>query len=96
MRAYKMVFKEKNGVLIQNTENKIEYIDNDGEKRVKTNPTFRDFEKINYLRKKYVSDPPQYDPCTQYLEEVFEKKDGFFEISYIVKEIEVAENEEAN
>ena len=96
MIAYKNVYKNENGVLIQNTENKIEYVDSNGKRRTKTNPTFSDFEKIGYLRKKYVSELPEYDPLTQYIEESFVEKDGFFEISYTIKEKEVINDEENN
>ena len=46
MLPYKNVYSLENGALIKNTENKIEYIDENGKKRVKTNPTYKDFRKI--------------------------------------------------
>lgn len=46
MLPYKNVYSLDNGRLIKNTENKIEYTDNQGKKRVKTNPTYEDFAKV--------------------------------------------------
>ncbi|MBE6664065.1 MAG: hypothetical protein E7602_06140 [Ruminococcaceae bacterium] len=46
MLPYENVYSLENGALIKNTENKIEYIDENGKKRVKTNPTYKDFRKI--------------------------------------------------
>ena len=43
MLPYKNVYSLENGALIKNTENKIEYIDENGKKRVKTNPSYKDF-----------------------------------------------------
>lgn len=43
MLPYENVYSLENGALIKNTENKIEYIDQNGKKRVKTNPSYKDF-----------------------------------------------------
>ena len=96
MLAYKNVYKNENGVLVRNAENKIEYVDTNGKRRVKTNPTYNDFEKVGLLRKKYVEKMPDYDVTKQCVKEVFCEKDGYFEISFKIENIEVTENEEAN
>lgn len=83
MQAYKMVYKMENGQLIQNKENKIEYVQN-GTKRTKTNPTLKDFAKVGMHPKKYNGDIPDYDFTTQELKEHIELKDNTWEISYIV------------
>lgn len=46
MLAYKNVYSLQNGELVKNKENIIEYYDENGEKRVKTNPTYKDFAKV--------------------------------------------------
>lgn len=46
MKAYKNVYKIENGALIENTENKLEYKDESGKHRIKTNPTFKDFAAV--------------------------------------------------
>jgi hypothetical protein len=46
MLPYKNVYSLENGRLVKNTENKIEYIDKNGKKRVKTNPSYDDFAKV--------------------------------------------------
>lgn len=43
MKAFENVYKLENGMLIENTENKLEYTDNAGKRRVKTNPSLADF-----------------------------------------------------
>ena len=43
MLPYENVYSLEDGVLVKNKENKIEYIDENGKKRVKTNPTYNDF-----------------------------------------------------
>ena len=43
MLPYKNVYSLQDGRLIKNTENKIEYLDENGKKRVKTNPSYKDF-----------------------------------------------------
>lgn len=43
MLPYKNVYSLQDGRLIKNTENKIEYLDENGNKRVKTNPSYKDF-----------------------------------------------------
>ena len=46
MLPYENVYSLENGALVKNTENKIEYIDQNGKKRVKTNPSYKDFAKV--------------------------------------------------
>ncbi len=46
MLPYKNVYSLQDGKLVKNKENKIEYTDENGKKRVKTNPTYEDFAKI--------------------------------------------------
>ncbi len=46
MLAYKNVYSLQDGRLVKNKENKIEYIDENGKKRVKTNPSYKDFAKV--------------------------------------------------
>ena len=43
MKAYENVYKIENGTLVKNTENKLEYKDENGNHRVKTNPSIDDF-----------------------------------------------------
>lgn len=54
--VYKNVFKLVNGVLVKNTVNKIEYVDDAGKKRVKTNPTYEDFKKVEMYPVRYVGE----------------------------------------
>ena len=83
MQVYKTVFKMENGRLIQNKQNKIEYVCPDGVKRTKTNPTLKDFADIGYYPVKIVGDIPKYDIATERLQEHIELKDGCWEKSYI-------------
>ncbi len=46
MLPYKNVYSLQDGKLVKNKENKIEYIDENGKKRVKTNPSYKDFAKV--------------------------------------------------
>ena len=46
MLPYKNVYSLQEGRLIKNTENKIEYLDQNGKKRIKTNPSYKDFAKV--------------------------------------------------
>lgn len=46
MLPYKNVYSLQEGRLIKNTENKIEYFDKNGNKRIKTNPTYKDFATV--------------------------------------------------
>ena len=46
MLPYENVYSLENGALIKNTENKIEYVLENGTKRVKTNPTYKDFAMV--------------------------------------------------
>ena len=43
MLPYQNVYSLQNGKLVKNQENKIEYTDLNGKKRVKTNPSYKDF-----------------------------------------------------
>ena len=51
-KPYKNVFSLENNELVKNTENKIEYTDENGIKRVKTNPSYSDFLKVGKYRLK--------------------------------------------
>ena len=46
MKAYENVYEIEDGKLVKNTENKLEYKDASGKRRIKTNPTLNDFAKI--------------------------------------------------
>ena len=46
MKAYENVYKIENGALVKNTENKLEYVNEMGKRRVKTNPTLDDFAMV--------------------------------------------------
>ena len=46
MLPYKNVYSLQDGKLVKNKENKIEYIDENGKKRVKTNPSYKDFAEV--------------------------------------------------
>lgn len=61
MLAYKNVYSLESGSLVKNRENKIEYTDENGKKRVKTNPTYKDFAKVGKypLRVEYDMDNDQ-------------------------------------
>ena len=69
MLPYKNVYSLENGRLVKNTENKIEYTDKNGKKRVKTNPTYKDFAEVGKypLKDEFIS-----DECALY-----EIKDGY-------------------
>ena len=97
MQVYKIVFKMENGRLIQNKQNKIEYVCPDGVKRTKTNPTLKDFADIGYYPVKIVGGIPNYNIETERLQEHIELKDGCWEKSYTVvscQQIEDSEGEE--
>ncbi len=83
MQVYETVFKMENGRLIQNKQNKIEYVCPNGVKRTKTNPTLKDFAEIGYYPVKVVGNIPKYDITTERLQEHIELKDGYWEKSYI-------------
>ena len=46
MKAYENVYKIEDGALIKNTENKLEYVDKNGKRRVKTNQSISDFASV--------------------------------------------------
>ena len=52
MQPYKNVYSLSCGRLVKNTENKIEYTKENGEKRVKTNPGYNDLLKVGKYRLK--------------------------------------------
>ena len=62
------------------------YTDENGVKRTRTNPTYADFARAGMYPKRYKEGVPDYDPETERVEEVFEIKDGYFEITYKIKE----------
>lgn len=70
MLPYKNVYSLENGRLVKNTENKIEYNDKNGKKRVKTNPTYEDFAKIGKFRLKM-------DEILENAEVLYIVEDGF-------------------
>ena len=70
MQPYKNVYSLDSGRLIKNTENKIEYTDKNGKKRIKTNPTYEDFAKIGKYRLKM-------DEIIENAEVLYIVEDGF-------------------
>ncbi len=96
MLAYKRVYRLENGKLVQNTENKIEYIDKKGNKRTITNPSFRDFAKVGMYPVVYNNDLPVYDSTTEMLEEEIKLENGCYVVSYKVVPIENKEEVIAN
>lgn len=87
MRAYKNVYRLENGILIKNKENKISYVDSQGIKRTKTNPTYKDFARANMYPVKYLNEKPEHDPEKERVEEEIRVANGYFEITYTVKEV---------
>ena len=70
MQPYKNVYSLDSGRLIKNTENKIEHTDKNGQKRIKTNPTYEDFAKIGKYRLKM-------DEILENAEVLYIVEDGF-------------------
>ena len=93
MKAYKDVYKNEGGTLVQNTENKIDYIDEKGQKRTITNPSYKDFERVLMLPKRYINDPPEFDEQTEEIYEEISLGDwqgrAYWEIVYKVRPKEV-------
>ena len=81
MQPYKNVYSLSYGRLIKNTENKIEYTDINGKKRIKTNPTYADFLKVGKYRLKEDS---LLENMTQ--GEVFYRIEGAYIIPYLKEE----------
>lgn len=86
--AYKNVYKLEKGALIQNNKNRIEYVDDKGKKRTKTNPTYEDFAKLGMYPKKE-SEPLEYDPETQEIETRIRLENNAWIVEHTVKEKEV-------
>lgn len=89
MLAYKNVYKLENGVLVKNTENKIEYVDNMGKKRIKTNPTYEDFAKIGMHPLSEENKMPQFDPESELVKKEITLENGKYKVSYTVIKKEV-------
>lgn len=89
MLPYENVYSLENGALVKNKENKIEYIDENGKKRVKTNPSYKDFAKVGKYPLKengYLRTPAPTDKIKYVIE------DGY--IVPIYNEEETEETEE--
>ena len=87
--AYKNVYKMENGVLIKNTQNKIEYLDENKQKRTKTNPTYEDFYKVGMYPKRE-ENIPGFNPSSEELKQVIVLRDRVWEVGYEVLKKEVA------
>lgn len=87
MLPYKNVYSLENGKLVKNKENKIEYVGEDGKRRIKTNPTYEDFAKVGKYPLKE-SARPEFDRGTEELVPEYEIKDETIVIKYTVKEAE--------
>ena len=85
MLPYKNVYSLQGGKLIQNKENKIDYIDENGKKRIKTNPTYEDFAKVGKYPLKE-TERPEYDRSKEELSVEYEIKENSIVIKYTVKE----------
>ena len=81
MQPYKNVYSLDSGRLIKNTENKIEYTDKNGQKRIKTNPTYSDLLKVGKYRLKELQ---AKENMTQ--GEVFYKIEGEYIVEYLKEE----------
>ena len=68
MLPYKNVYSLQDGRLVKNKENKIEYYDENGKKRVKTNPTYKDFAHVGMypLKEGGESNPCLNKDCASY------------------------------
>lgn len=91
MLAYKRVYRLENGKLVQNTENKIEYIDKKGNKRTITNPSIKDFAKVGLYPVVYNNDLPVYDITTETVEEEIKLENGCYVVSYKIVPIKIEE-----
>ena len=81
MQPYKNVYSLDSGRLIKNTENKIEHTDKNGQKRIKTNPTYGDLLKVGKYRLKELQTK---ENMTQ--GEVFYKIEGEYIVEYLKEE----------
>ena len=90
MLPYKYVYSLQGGKPIQNKENKIDYIDENGKKRTKTNPTYEDFAKVGKYPLKDTA-RPEYDREREELVAEYEIKDDVILIRYKITEREGAE-----
>lgn len=81
MQPYKNVYSLDSGRLIKNTENKIEYTDKNGQKRIKTNPSYSDLLKVGKYRLKELQ---AKENMTQ--GEVFYKIEGEYIVEYLKEE----------
>ena len=81
MQPYKNVYSLDSGRLIKNTENKIEYTDKNGQKRIKTNPTYSDLLKVGKYRLKELQ---AKENMTQ--GEFFYKIEGEYIVEYLKEE----------
>ena len=81
MQPYKNVYSLDSGRLIKNIENKIEYTDKNGQKRIKTNPSYSDLLKVGKYRLKELQ---AKENMTQ--GEVFYKIEGEYIVEYLKEE----------
>ena len=101
MLPYKNVYSLQDGRLVKNQDNKIEYVDENGKKRVKTNPTYEDFAKVGkYPLKEEISPsvltegktPPSSDGGKEKIVG-YEIKDGYIVPIYAPNETDIEEEE---
>ncbi len=78
MLPYENVYSLQDGRLIKNKENKIEYIDENGKKRVKTNPTYKDFRAVGKYPLKIEGDGEiiGYNVENSYIVPVYKEEKG--------------------
>ena len=81
MQPYKNVYSLDSGRLVKNTENKIEYTDKNGQKRIKTNPSYSDLLKVGKYR---LNELQAKENMTQ--GEVFYKIEGEYIVEYLKEE----------
>ena len=84
MLAYKNVYSLQEGRLVKNKENKIEYCDENGKKRVKTNPTYKDFARVGKYPLKEEK-APSYDSEMEELIVSYRVEDGYIVPKYEIK-----------
>jgi hypothetical protein len=84
---YKELFRLENGTLLRNTENKIVYVDEQGIKRVKTNPTLKDFVAHGIKPVRY-EEAPQCDFNTQVIKEKIVEGLDDFTVKYEIEEVD--------
>ena len=93
MLAYKNVYSLQDGRLVKNKENKIEYCDENGKKRVKTNPTYDDFIKNGWYPLKHDQTIPQYDPNTHTVIDHYVQENDHILCTHKIVEIDSLEEE---